>query len=161
MATKTTVKLNRSEKVWQAVNGQVHTFPASKDGKRQALLCALNSDHPHLAAIVGDIAKMHDHKPQLIDRLIKAAQLIVKGYVYSGGKVKSQSSETVYTVTFEGKPKSHHCTCQNFDNGLQRQAGLAKFGGVDTDYGLMCKHSLAHLIAHLAGIILQDEPIPF
>lgn len=161
MTTKTTVKFNTSDKVWQAINGKVMTFPAGKDGKRQALLCALNSDHPQLAAIVGDIAEMHDHNPQLIDRLIKAAQLVVKGNVYSNGRVKSQASEEVYQTSFEGMPKSWFCDCQDFDNGLQRQAGLIQWGGVDTDYGLMCKHTLAQLIAHFAGVELTDQEIPF
>lgn len=161
MTTKTIVKFNRNTNVWEAINGKVQTFPASKEGKRQALLCALNSDHPQLAAIVGDIAEMHNHNSQLVDRLIKAVQLIVKGNVYSDGRVKSQSSEDVYQTSFEGMPKSWGCTCQDFDNGLQRQAGLSKWGGVDTDYGLMCKHTLAQLIAGFAGITLEDEQIPF
>jgi hypothetical protein len=161
MTTQTIIRYNKITRQWQAVNGQVHTFPAGKEGKRAALLCALNSDQPHLAAIVGDIAEMHNHNPALVDRLLKASQLITKGHVYNGGKVKSQSSEEVYQTSFEGFPKSWYCTCEDFDNGLQRQAGLIKWGGIDTDYGLMCKHTLAQLIAHLAGLMLEDEEIPF
>jgi hypothetical protein len=139
----------------------VTTFPAGKDGKRQAMLTALAHDHPVLFGHVDDIAEMHDRRPELVDRLIKAAQLVAHGHVYADGKVLSQSSKDVYHVSFDGTPAAWHCTCEDFTNGIRRQAGLAKWGGVDTDYGLMCKHALASLLAYLTGIELTDEPIPF
>lgn len=129
--------------------------------QRQINFVALDPDHHQISIIIRDIADMHDYNPQLVDCLNMAAQLIVMGNVYNNGRVKSESSEEVYQTSFEGMPKSWFCTCADFDNGLQRLAGIVDYGGVDTDYGLMCSHSLAQLVAYFVGLDLPDEPIPF
>lgn len=161
--TKTAVKYHPRAKAWQAINGKVESFPAGPDGKRAALLAALAHDHPELYAVVADVAAMHDHRPELVDRLLKAAQLVVKGHVFADHKVKSQSSEQVYKVSCAGTPAAWHCDCDDFERGQQRHAGLTDWGGVYTDYDAwpVCKHILAALVAELAGVELVDEPIPF
>ena len=161
MTTRTTVRFNRKEQVWQAINGKAESFPANQTGKRQALLSALAQDHPHLFEVVNSIAENHNNNPQLVERMLKACQLVVRGNVYSNGRVKSQSSEETYQTSFDGFPKSWYCQCADFDNGQQRHAGLSKFGGVDSHYGLVCKHILAQLIADFADLELPDEEIPF
>lgn len=159
---KTVVKYNRSTKSWQAINGKVTDFPAGDDGKRQALLSALGHDYPALYAVVTDIAAMHNHKPGLVDRLIKAAQLLTKGHVLSNCRVKSQTeADVVYQTSCSGHPTAYLCSCDDFDKGMQRRAGLSQWGGVETDYGLMCKHTLAQLLAYMTGWQLADQEIPF
>jgi hypothetical protein len=155
------VSFNRHTNQWEARNGQTFTFPAGPEGKRQALRLALSHDHPPLAQVVQDLATQHAEAPALVDRLFKAAQLLVKGHVYSNGRVQSQSGSDLYQTSFSGTPKLWHCSCLDFENGMQREAGLSERGGVDTDYGLMCKHTLAHLLAYLTSTTLPHEPIPF
>lgn len=137
--TKTAVRYDRSKRTWLAINGQVQSFGAGPDAKRSAMLAALRHDHPHLSRIVTDLA--HGNPRHLVDRFIKAAQLICSGKVYGNGVVASQTLKNVYyTTRYEGFPKSYRCSCPDLSKG-------------------MCKHTLAVHLAYLAGIDL--DPTPF
>lgn len=161
--TKTVVKYDRSARLWLAVNGKTESFPAGDDGRRAALLCALGNDFPDLATVVSDIAESNGNTPALVERLIKAAQLLTKGHCYANGRVLSQSQEgVVYQTSYSSRPSSYYCNCEDFDRGMQRRAGLSQHGGVEVaGIGLMCKHTLAQHLAYLTGWKLEDEPIPF
>jgi hypothetical protein len=139
-STKTHVQYDRSAKSWMAVNGTVTPTGNGPDGKRAALLLALEHDHPQLFARVTQIAASHNDAPGLVDRLIRAAGLIAKGHV-RGDRVISQTTGEAYQVTFGGIPKQWSCDCQDF-----------AYGGVDTEYGQkMCKHCLAALLDYLTS----------
>jgi len=130
---KTSIRYNRSDKTWQAVNGTV-TNCASKN---EALMVALTHDHPRIAAKVGDIIRLHGQTNDITSRAIKAAQLIVKGHV-AGNAVRSQTQpDTVYNVRFDGLPGTYKCDCP--DNRID-----------DPMIGEICKHTLAVHIDYLA-----------
>lgn len=158
----TQVLYNRKQKQWEAVNGQTVSFPAGKEGKRAALRYALAVEAPALYAVVDDIISIHgESNAALLDRLLKAAQLILADHVYQDNKVKSQSGEEVYQVSFVGLPHQPHCTCPDFERGLMRRAGQSKWGGAESDYGLVCKHVLAVLLVEFANLQPASQPIPF
>lgn len=135
--TKTKIRYSRSLRTWQAVNGAVINCASRED----ALMVALRHDHPQLAERVTAIAAMHNDRPELVTRLIKSAQLVTKNHV-NGQTVTSQAAgdNISYTVTFAGLPKKWECNCPDFARG-----------GIETDYGRMCKHSLAALLDYLIG----------
>ena len=115
--------------------------------QRKVLLWALKQRHPEIYRVIKTIAFFHRKEGSvslaLIDRLIRAAQLMTKGYVHSDGLVGSQNNNgQYYHVTFKGIPKRWACTCEDF-----------KRGGVQTDYGQMCKHTFALL---MAGFLQRD-----
>lgn len=145
---KTAVRYDRRRRQWLTVNGRVTDHPS----KQAALLAALRTDHPELAAVVTDISRMHDNDPALLDRLLKASQLLCRGHVYADGKVKSQTSEQVYRVSCAGEPCTWSCNCGDFNR---------MDGGYPSDYGKVCKHCLAALLAEFVGWPVQNEPIPF
>jgi hypothetical protein len=138
-STKTHIRYDRSRREWQAINGTTVNFPAGSDGRRAAMLHALEHDHPQLFARVTQISASHNDAPGLVDRLIRAAGLIAKGHV-RGDRVISQTTGEAYQVTFGGIPKQWSCDCQDF-----------AYGGTDTEYGQMCKHCLAALLDYLTS----------
>jgi hypothetical protein len=162
---KTIVRFNKTIRQWQVINGRVQNFGSGKDAHRDALMAALDHDQPELYTVVSAIARANSNNPQLIDRLLKAAKLICQGHVYDNGRVRSQSEEDpnrVYTVTYHPDEENpYFCDCADFENGLQRRAGLAKWGGVETGQGLHCKHSLSIELAYIANVKLPSQPIPF
>jgi hypothetical protein len=132
---KTAVKYNKEANSWQAVNGETHDCGPGKQGRREAMLAALEHDQPELSRIVVDIVRRHDDNPRLLDRLLKGAQLLVKGHVYSTWKeghykVRSQSGDETYLVTDVGIPRTYDCNCADFENGLKRRAGLARMAAL-------------------------------
>jgi len=164
----TTIKYNRTGNSWQAVNGETVDFGPGPAGKRQALLAALQHDYPHLHQLVTDLAASNGNTLCLLDRLLKGAQLLAEGHVLRTWreniyKVRSQGEDVLYRVKFAGIPATYTCTCADYENGLQRRAGLAEYGGVDVDFNLMpvCKHVLAVHLAWLTKWPLEDEPIPW
>jgi hypothetical protein len=111
---------------------------------------------------------MNDDDPKLIDRLLKAAQLLTRRHVYqtihkNRYRVRSQCGNETYEVEFGGQPAAYACTCVDYNNGLQRLAGQAQYGGVDVDFNPwpVCKHILACHVAWLTEWHLEVEPIPF
>lgn len=160
---RTIVRFNRQLRQWQAINGQVRNFGSGHDARRDCFMAALEHDRPELADVVKAIAEANDNNPQLVDRLLKAASLLSQGYVYDNGRVRSQNNpEEVYTV-FWSAELGYHCDCQDFENGLMRQAGQAKWGGAEVDFSdhPLCKHCLAVELAWRVGADLPGEPIPF
>jgi hypothetical protein len=164
MTQKTIVRYDRKQRTWQAINGKAATFGPGKHNKRRALRYALRNDHPALFEAVINIWAENsrpESEDQLMDRLLKAAALIAKGKVFSDGYVESQSDDNVYQVTLFADGGAD-CTCQDFENGLARRAGLCKHGGVDTLGGhLHCKHTLAVKLAQRVGLALPEREIPF
>ena len=143
---KTVVNYDHSKKTWIAQNGETY---ADKD-KRKVLLYALKHDHPELWSITHGIAcacsqdgngKGIDLK--LIDRLIKACQLIAKGRVFDGF-VLSQNGEGKAYRTERKTLTSWTCECEDFQGNF-----------TTVPYGKVCKHTLAQLIAYLAGLDLK------
>ncbi len=145
-STKTSVRYNKHTKLWEAYNGK--GFEEHKD-KRKVLLYALKCDHPEIYRAIKDISFFHrteDGKVslRLIDRLIKAAMLIARGHVYGDGVIRSQEGKSFYLVELQGIPKTWKCNCEDF-----------KKGAVACDYGQMCKHTFALMIA---GFLQLDLP---
>jgi hypothetical protein len=165
---RTAVKYNRQAKTWQAINGETQEFGPGKEGKRQALLAALQYDQPRLYEAITDLAEMNGNDPKLLDRLLKGCQLLTKGHVFKSWhknryRVRSQCDSETYEVEFGGQPAAYACTCMDYKGGLQRIAGEAQYGGVDVDFNPwpVCKHILACHVAWLTQWPLEDEPIPF
>lgn len=164
---RTVVHWNPRLRTWVAVNGSVRQFGSGKDAKRDCLLYALDHDHPHLASVVKSLAEEGGNSPQLLDRLLKGAALIAKGHILETvpghlWKVRSQSNpDEAYAVKFTHG--GYYCGCQDFENGLKRQADLEKWGGVDVDWNdcPVCKHVAGVHAAFVAGIELPAEPIEF
>ncbi len=168
MTVRTAVRYNREERSWQAINGETLDFGPGKAAKRQAMLTALQHDRPVLARIVGDLAAMNGNSDEVIDRLLKGAQLLVKGRVFKTWqenhyRVQSQTGSEMYEVADEGIPRAYSCDCQDYVNGQQRHAGLSSSGGAYVDFNPwpVCKHVLAVHLAWLSQWPLQDEPIPW
>lgn len=160
---KTIVRFNRQLRQWQAINGQVRNFGSGRDAKRDCLMFALEHDRSELAEVVKGLAEAHDNSPYLLDRLLKAASLLSQGYVYENGRVRSQSSPDEFYTVFWSAELGYHCDCLDFENGLQRQAGQAQWGGVNVNFSdhPLCKHCLAVELAWQVGAELPSEPIPF
>lgn len=145
---KTSVRYNKHTKLWEAHNGK--GFEEHKD-RRRVLLYALKCDHPKIYYVIKDISYFHrteDGKVslRLIDRLVKAAQLLAKEHVYKDGLVRSQNGENrLYQTRFEGIPKQWSCDCVDF-----------RKGGLKSDYGQMCKHTFAVMIAGFLKLHLPE-----
>lgn len=144
---KTAVVYNRQAKQWEARNGKIHTFPAGRDGKRAALLCALEHDHPALhRTVAGQIAK---HGQQHADRLIRAAQLLTKGRVHADGRVCSQTDpDACYQTTYN---LVYRCECPDHDSGRAPWSPMSP---------ATCKHVWAVWLAWALDWPLEAPPAP-
>ncbi len=189
------VMYNRSDRQWQVwsqeqeysealVIGGVISFPAGKEGKRAAMLAALRNDRSDIADEVEAIIANHPHNEPLIDRAIKAGQLVVAGNVraplpldaphsYLGEccRVESQTTPGEFYAISECA-REMWCTCPDHENGLKRQMlhqdhpERPKYGApwLGPPIGLACKHIIAWLICCSLSENhpdLEDLEIPF
>ncbi len=147
-----TTEYNRRTKRWNVLNGKlVATFPAGPEGKRLAQLEALEINRPDLAALVHKVAS-NSQDPKALNMALKAAQILAAGLLYSNGECHSQSRAGIFhTVTYDGLPKSYHCTCEAFTHCPTYV----------NDIGFLCKHCLAQHWAYLMALDLPQQPIPF
>lgn len=142
--TKTAVRYNAHGRTWEAINGTTTPTGNGPEGKRAALLLALAHDQPALAGKVNDLVRIHNFDEPMIDRLIKAAQLLCTGSVYDNGEVKSQTRDGLIhnTAYHNGK---YSCSCED---------GRAH----DPILGKCCKHVLAQHLAYLMALELPEAP---
>jgi len=144
---KIRIRYNRHTRLWEAWNEKLLMADADKN---KILLTALKHDHPQMHGTIRSICRVcsldgngHGIPTRLINRIIKAVQLIAKGKVdLQHGHVYSQNGNPKpYYVSFSGLPKVWSCTCPDF-----------KQGGVNAPgYGRVCKHTLAYMIAQFLG----------
>ena len=142
------MRYDRSQKAWIARKSR-QTY--QHEDKRNVLLWILKQQHPQLWSVVHGMAcnASADGNGQsiplkLVDRLIKAAQLISKGNViFPSMQVYSQTgSGESYQIRHDGTPKAWTCTCIDF----------AINGGFNADgYGPVCKHILAIIMLEFLG----------
>lgn len=130
---KTSVKYNKNQRAWQVTNGTT-TFVK---GKTAALLVALKTDHRELFEHVKAIYQICDYDKKILGRLLRGAQLLCKGHIKVNEDVRSQHSDEVYQVTFEGIPKTWKCTCEDYKQG---RAQAIPYGGT------VCKHIFAVML---------------
>lgn len=149
---KTSVSFDAHQKRWCAVN--LDGFSYNHKDHRRVLLHALRHDHPDIYHTVHrmTIACSQDGNGNgiplpVLDRLLKAAQLLTKGHVFQSCVLSQDGNERVYQVKREGIPLAWSCTCTDFQNG-----------GVSCDYGQQCKHTFAQLIASLMNMQLAAFP---
>ena len=178
------VKYNRSARTWETwddsndyeqalIVGCVVAFPAGIEGKRAALLTALRNDRPDVADEVEAIINNHPTNGALIDRAIRAGQLVAAGHVkaplpvtspYSYlnevARVESQSEAGQYYAVSQ-HPEALWCTCPDHENGFKRwvlhqdHPERPRHGAPPLPkVGFACKHILAWLIC----CAISEEP---
>lgn len=179
------VQYNRSERQWETwpeetcydtalIVGAVVSFPAGKEGKRAAMLAALRNDRPDICDEVEAIIENHPSEPTIIDRAIRAGQLVAAGHVraplpatspYSYlnevARVTSQAGNGEYAILEH--PEAMWCTCPDHENGFKRwvlhqdHPERPKFGAPPIEkIGFACKHIIAWLIC---CAMMEDEEI--
>lgn len=147
-----TAAYNQHTKRWDVLNGKlIATFPPGPEGKRMAQLEAMEINRPDLAALVHRVAS-NSQDPKALNMALKAAQILDAGLLYINGVCHSQSrAGIIHTVTYDGRPKTYHCSCEAFS-----------FCPVYiNDVGFLCKHCLADYWTWLLGLDLEQQPIPF
>lgn len=145
---KFTIKYNKSDRQWHALNGR-HTaqFPAGDDGKHAAIEHAIKHTHTDLHTA---ITRMIEKRPFLASRGWKAAQTVIAGHVANSehweavaltGRVKSQSKNFWYQIVkLQGGRLS--CNCHDWLDG-HAPSGPG---------GPLCKHIIAYrLYTHLGS----------
>jgi hypothetical protein len=144
---KTSVSYNKSTKLWEARNGDLLI---SDTNQNKVLLVALKHDHPEIHETIKTICRAcskdgngHGIPTRLIDTLIKSAGILAKGKLYQDGVCRAGNGASFYILKFEGYPKKWKCNCKAF-----------KTKHLICDYGQMCKHTFAALIAYLLKIEL-------
>jgi hypothetical protein len=142
----TAVRHDAERGVWLSVNGQVQEHGSHQE----AMLSALRTDYPDVAAQVESLAELSvpptlpaDIQEQVraatLIRFLKAAQLLIGGHILSDSRVESQTEEgRMYRVSEIGMPKEWHCDCPDYAH----RAPVTVYGG------RMCKHVAAVLLAY-------------
>lgn len=180
------VQYNQSTRQWQTwpedqdyttalIAGAVVAFPAGREGKRAAMLAALRNDRPDICDEVEAIIENHPSEPAIIDRSIRAGQLVAGGhiraplpttspysYLNEVARVASQTGNGEHYAISE-HPRALWCTCQDHENGFRRwvlpqdHPERPKFGAPPMEgIGFACKHIIAWLIC---CAMMEDEEI--
>lgn len=186
MIAESRVEYNPHQRQWETwdasreydkalVIGGVVSFPAGKEGKRAAMLAALRNDRPDVADEVEAIIANHPHNEPLIDRAIKAGQLVAAGnvraplpvespysYLNERSRVESQTTPGEFYAVSE-HPDALWCTCPDHENGFKRfvlhqdHPERPGHGAPPLEkIGFACKHILAWFIC--AAMTEDCEP---
>ncbi|MCP4283908.1 MAG: hypothetical protein GY792_05590 [Gammaproteobacteria bacterium] len=185
--SQTVVEYNRSTRQWEARNGTVTSFPAGKEGKKNAQLHALQSDCDTIFNEVLAIVENTSNHPQAAGieaRAIRAGFLVRDGhllpprgldkpesYVGEVARVKSQSEpDTEYAIVITPEQRTY-CDCRDWHNGHMLDVGANYYrqhpddperprSGAPklTSGDYACKHILAVLIVET--LESKDAPQP-
>lgn len=134
------ITYDRSAREYIVRNGrEIARFPSGPKNKTRAQWAAIEHDSPAAAKIARDLVAAGADEV----RAIKAARLYIEGKVdLAAQTVASSDGERVYSCW------SHHCDCDDFDNGQRRRFGYVEHGAPVVDgIGVACKHTLARTIA--------------
>lgn len=138
------VNYNRSDRCYEVeADGELLTFPAGVNGRREAFQTAVHLENPALHELASQMASDH---PQLASRIWRAVEIVLgDGVVFSEDSlalVASQSSEYGdYAVQLvDGL---YACDCEDFQG-----ATAVYMAGSDQPH---CKHILAYQLALVAA----------